>query len=621
MSIERHRSTADAAVRARPVPGREAGFGRRAGRVVSALALGTAALLCFAPHAVAGNTAATAGVAQADGGRTLHALSREDLRHYRAAFAAQDQGDFAVADREIAQLTDFSLVGHLMRERYLDTERYRASKRELANWLAAYDDLPGRDEIEMLAALGNPTGAGDGRGLFVSPAAAATTSAFAVMAAPLDAMPLEPRGRPNAYRGSRSVSPRIAAALQANKPDKAISLLEEPRVGGRLDAVEREWARDEIARHLYRLGDDQAAYEMASGVADRSRAEIPMADWTAGLAAWRLGETAQAGIHFAALAESENVSAWVVSAAAFWAARADLVAGRPERVLEHLTIAADYPNTFYGLMATRLLGRDIAATPQLDQIDARSLNALAFDPAVQRAAGLAAVGEMDLASAELGMLRNSMSPTETSGIDALAVRLGLVDPVGRGGRYPVPPWRPSQGLRIDRALLFAFAKQESGFNTRARSPVGAIGLMQLMPSTARIVADRRGIDLGRKLEHLTDPGTNLSLGQAYIEMLMANEGVGSNLFLVAAAYNAGPGAAIAWQKTVKYNGDPLLFIESIPAGETRLFIERILANFWIYQARLGQTLETLDAAAAGSWPIYVPQDREAIRVSEKRNAR
>ncbi|MDD3445462.1 MAG: lytic transglycosylase domain-containing protein [Zavarzinia sp.] len=550
-------------------------------------------------------------------GRPLHSLSTADLRLYRAAFEAQQRGDFAEADRLVAQLGDLMLVGHLLRERYLDTARYRADKRELNRWLAAYDDLPGREEIEALATLGHPTGAGDGLGPLVRPAEAA--SAFAMMDSPLDAMPLEPKGRPQAY-ARRATSPRIAAALRADRPDQAVQLLEEPRVGGRLSPVDQEYARAEIARHYYRMGDDRAAYELAAGVADRSRAEIPMADWTAGLAAWRLGEPARAGIHFSALAEAQNVSAWVVSAAAFWAARTDLVAGRPERVLDHLTQAAEYSNTFYGLMATRLLGRDIAATPDLDQIDTRNLAALSFDPAVQRAAALAAIGQPDLASAELGMLRNSMAPTETSGIDALAVRLGLVDAVSHGGRYPIPSWRPSEGLRIDRALLFAFAKQESGFNTHARSPVGAIGLMQLMPTTARIVADRRGIDLGRKMQNLTDPGTNLSLGQAYIEMLMSNSGIGSNLFLVAAAYNAGPGAAIRWQESVQYNGDPLLFIESIPAGETRLFIERILANFWIYQARLGQTLETLDAAAAGAWPIYVPQDRDAIRVSTKNNA-
>jgi soluble lytic murein transglycosylase-like protein len=594
-------------------------FGRVAGVALIA-ALGVAGAVCpptvaRADESPAVDTAPAAPTAAAP----LHPLSAEDLAHYRAAFAAQRQGDFAEADRQIAALSDLMLVGHLLRERYLDQARYRAEQSELADWLGAYGDLPGLEDIEALAAAGNPSGAGDD-GTARPYLRNANVRALGLFEAPLDIMPAEPRGRAGQAR-TRAVVPRIAAALRADRPDQAAQLLDEPKVGGRLDPDELEIARGDIAYHYYRMGDDQSAYDMASAVADRSRAIVPMADWTAGLAAWRLGDPARAGIHFAALAEADNVSVWIVSAAAFWAARADLVSGRPERVLDHLTLAASYPNTFYGLMATRLLGRDITATPELGEIDSRTLSALATDIAVQRAAALAAIGQVDLASAELGLVRARLSPTETSGVDALSARLGLVDPEAHGsGRYPVPAWRPSEGLRVDRALLFAFAKQESGFNTHARSPVGAMGLMQLMPGTARIVANRRGIDLGAKMSGLTDPGINLSLGQAYLEMLMEDGSIGNNLFLVAAAYNAGPGNAQKWQDEVKFNGDPLLFIESIPAGETRLFIERILANFWIYQARLGQTLETLDAAASGAWPIYVPQDREAIRTSLRRYA-
>lgn len=600
---------------------RKGGHWHRAGALLSALVL-SASLSPARAAETAAPSASSAEFSPAAGLKPLYTLSAADMKRYRAAFEAQKRGDFAEADLQIAALDDLMLVGHLLRSRYLDTSRYRASQRELAEWLAAYDDLPGYEDIEALAAARAPSGAGDSFSLFrqtEAPDAEAEVSTVSL----LDTLPLEPRDRSGASResGLSGVPGIVTAALRAGKPDKALALLDDPGTSARLAPVAQEIARAEIAFHYYRLGDDETAYALATAVADRSRAEVPAADWTAGLAAWRLGQPERAGIHFAALAEADDISAWMVSAAAFWAARADLVTGRSERVIDHLTIAAGYPNTFYGLLATRLLGRDIAATPDLGQIETRALSTLAFEPGVQRAAALAALGEQDLASAELGLIRARLSPTETSAIDALALRLGLVDPQSHGsGRYPVPGWRPSEGLRVDRALLFAFAKQESGFDMHARSPVGAVGLMQLMPGTAQIVADRRGIDLGRKQQNLTDPGVNLSLGQAYLEMLMSNGDIGNNLFLVAAAYNAGPGAAIKWMQGVKHNGDPLLFIESIPAAETRLFIERILANFWIYQARLGQTLETLDAAASGGWPIYVPQDREAIRIGSRRNA-
>ena len=75
------------------------------------------------------------------------------------------------------------------------------------------------------------------------------------------------------------------------------------------------------------------------------------------------------------------------------------------------------------------------------------------------------------------------------------------------------------------------------------------------------------------------------------------------------AYNAGPGNLGKWQRKMRHGGDPLLFIESLPSRETRDFIEKVVANLWIYRARLGQPRPTLDAIAAGDWPAYTPLDR------------
>ena len=77
-----------------------------------------------------------------------------------------------------------------------------------------------------------------------------------------------------------------------------------------------------------------------------------------------------------------------------------------------------------------------------------------------------------------------------------------------------------------------------------------------------------------------------------------------NLFMLAVAYNGGPGNLRKWVRELTSNTDPLFFIESIPAGETRDFIEGVLTNLWIYRHRLGQDTPSLDAAAAGKWPVY-----------------
>ena len=81
--------------------------------------------------------------------------------------------------------------------------------------------------------------------------------------------------------------------------------------------------------------------------------------------------------------------------------------------------------------------------------------------------------------------------------------------------------------------------------------------------------------------------------------------------MVTTAYNGGPGNLNRWRRETNFKGDPLLFIESIPAAETRGYIERVLTNFWMYRERLGQPTPSLTKAAEGQWPVYQPQEVHA----------
>ena len=97
--------------------------------------------------------------------------------------------------------------------------------------------------------------------------------------------------------------------------------------------------------------------------------------------------------------------------------------------------------------------------------------------------------------------------------------------------------------------------------------------------------------------------------QKYLRYLIAHDAVQGDMFLVAIAYNGGPGNLAKWQRKVsKVSVDPLMFIESIPARETRQFVERVLANLWVYRERLNQPAPSLDAIAAGERPIYKSVD-------------
>jgi soluble lytic murein transglycosylase len=351
------------------------------------------------------------------------------------------------------------------------------------------------------------------------------------------------------------------------------------------------------------------------------------ARWEAGLAAWRLGRYGEASSHFQEVARAAGQSSWAVAAAAFWAGRAELKRRHPERFTHWLDIAAEHPRTFYGLLARRTLGIDSTDDVDDPPFTAADAELLRATPAGRRALALLQVGERARAEAELRTLAPRGTPALVEALAALADRanmpalsLQLAGRVaGADGRtydpalYPVPRWTPVGGFSVDRALLFALMRQESQFLPEVESAAGAVGLMQLMPATAHAMARRTGVTLARHDKRrtrnaLAEPEVNLALAQEYITLLLDDDRIRGNLVLFAAAYNCGPAAALRWWSSRELRQDPLLFIESIPSQETRMFTERVLANYWIYRQRLGQPSPDLDALAAGEWPTYTALD-------------
>ena len=244
-------------------------------------------------------------------------------------------------------------------------------------------------------------------------------------------------------------------------------------------------------------------------------------------------------------------------------------------------------------------------------------------PRLRRALALIQLNQWVRAEAEMRFvaLRESKQNTRIllniairGKLPRLSYRLGhtFIDEDGKpfdSALYPLPAWKPANGFFLDNALIFALMRQESRFRSRARSRMGATGLMQLMPRTARDIAGHKMWN-GRR-SSLSDPVLNITLGQRYLRRLIRNDFIGKNLFYLIAAYNSGPGNLSRWQKEIDYQSDPLLFIESIPARETRTFVERVLANYWIYREHLEQKKPSLKALASGKWPAYIALDQSA----------
>lgn len=556
-------------------------------------------------------------------GNLLTVLSDNDAETYRSIFDLQEAGEFQAAERLTAGLSDRLLMGHVLYQRYMHPRAYRSSYKELKDWLDDYADHPDADRVYRLAAKRRPANWLWPR----QPTAPAVPGALASSDWRDDDAVASNEVRRRYGRNLNYARSRIRRWLRMGAPTRALDYLRTPSVARHFDDFSEDEALADIGQSYFQFGKDEEVLETAGRAAARSGQYIPEAHWWAGLAAWRLGRKDVAAEQFEALAMSSIGDEWLASAGAYWAARAFLVTRRPEKVVPMLDIAADHPLTFYGVLAREALAVDHSidwSVPSASQDSARELLRI---PAARRSLALLEIGEERLALAEFRrigrrlparLLQTLMVYADENQFAALAYQVGdsmhKRDGHWQGAAlYPVPGWTPSDGFQVDRALIYGLMRQESNFKTNAKSHAGARGLMQLMPGTAGFISGRRF--RGWRREKLYDPELNVTLGQKYIRYLLESPGIDGNLFYAVAAYNGGPGNLRKWLRTIDHHGDPLLFIESIPRRETRVYVERVLANFWLYRDRLDQPRPSLADVVAGDWPVYSALDPLNQRVA------
>jgi len=471
------------------------------------------------------------------------ALSDTDARAYAAAFQAVDQGDFVGAQLEAATIEDRSLDGYLSFRALMHPSAHKASFDELSGWLSKFRDLPLADRVFSLAAKRQP---------------------------------------------------KEAVALPM--PEVAL-----------VDTTRSEITRP--AREAFYSGDARTAFQLAVNVGER---------WIAGLAAWRLQDYSQAHDYFAQVARDEESDPWMRAAGAYWAARSAVALGDTATANAFLRLAAQAPQTFYGMIAERQV--QAGANAQTGQFIPASFRApeppkvdlLQRDVRAHRAAALAQIGRVDEARQELRAgLALARNGDDRKAWTAMLTNLGPASSGGLQkpqylslGEYQTPPLEPKDGFTVDKALVYAIVRQESAFNPMAVSPVGAMGLMQLMPASAALAT---GDNTYRKRPKvLFNAATNLRAGQDYLSYLM-DRGVGGDILQVVAAYNAGPGAVLKTTAMVGQD-DPLLTIECLPALETRNYVEKVMAAYWTYKRMFGEETRTLDALAGGARHIDVRLD-------------
>ena len=555
-----------------------------------------ALLLAAAAIALAAMPAAAA-IAPREG--VPAALNQSQREAYRAALDAIRANDWAGAAAKLDAAGDGPLTDALRAELYVAKG---SPKVELEPLLALIGRAPDMPRAEQLARMAQTRGA--------------TTLPPLPPAYELVWQGSQPqRGKVRSVirdAPAQQLDAQVQPLIVANRPVEAEAAFR-ARQAELSPEVQTEF-RQRLAWSYYIVGDDDAAWRLAEEGRLGTGEWAVQSTWVSALAAWRTNRCREAADAFNAVA-TRTTDADLSAAAHYWAARAETMCVKPERVEPHLRSAAAHKESFYGLLAAAALGIRTANWEGLHDYRDAEWRGIERKPNVRAAIAFAELGEDELADLFLRHETRIGGPAEHSALLHLAADLNLPATqfwlahnapkgasVNVAARYPRPDWRPTRGFRVEGALLFAHALQESRWQRKAVSPAGARGLLQVRPGTAGDIARGRGEAFDKA--ELADPTANLEFGQTYIETLRDSGATGGLLPKVIAAFNAGPVPVAEWNARRFDKGDPLLYIESIPYWETRGYVPSVLRNYWIYEQEAGRNGGSREALVQGLWPRF-----------------
>ena len=533
-------------------------------------------------------------------------LASADAARLQGVFALQAAKDWAAAEQEAALLADRRLEGHVFADRWLNPAAPKPDQEALRDWLARFADHPDAQAIHALLRRTAPRGAS-------LPNAPVQES----LAEDAGIIPEEREAPEQGFQRNPTLDRTLRDLVRDGNLESALRQMEATR--GMTPPYAAALKAD-FALILFRRGEDDRAFDLAAE-ATRSRAEPSgRAAFAAGLAAWGLGHFDVALPYLEVAARAPGASAANRAAAAYWASRAAIRARHPGMHVPWLLQAAQEPRTFYGLMARRALGLTPGFAWHAEAGGEEGMAALMETAGGWRALALLQIGQTARAEAELRalwplargnlpLLRAMLALASQAGLTHLSAQLAELAQIADGrprdlARFPLPRLNPAQGFRVEPALLYALARQESNFDSAAVSRAGARGILQVMPTTAAYLANDPSF-VGDGAQRLHNTGLSLELGQRYLHYLARSEAVGGDLIRLLAAYNAGPGNLAKWLPAVRHRDDALLFIEAIPFDETRAHVQRVLAYSWIYASRLGLPAPSLDQLVQGEFPRFM----------------
>lgn len=404
---------------------------------------------------------------------------------------------------------------------------------------------------------------------------------------------------------------RASNLRRRGREGEAYALLGAPRYPVTSEGADRIWnERYRLTLSAIKAGNWRSAYQAAANTGLTEGADAAEAEFYAGwIALSKLNDPVAAGRHFAAI-EKIGASPITRGRAFYWMGRAAEARGDKAAAETYYQEGAQYGTSFYGQLAAEKLGLPLVL-PKDPVPTAADRARFEGQAPVQAMRLLADQGHKDLFRVFAAHLDDTV-PTEVDAVQlvdlirgygeqdtsmrairAVAMRnLVLID---RGYPYRTPP--AVQGAP-EPALVLGITRQESGFDPGVRSHADARGMMQLLPSTAKLVARKIGVSYS--LPMLYEPDYNMRLGSSYLGDQV--DRFSGSYIMAAAAYNAGPGRPPQWVAMCgdprTDSTDPLDFIECIPFSETRNYVMRVMENMVVYRAKLN----------GGSAPITLSSD-------------
>ena len=536
-------------------------------------------------------------------------LSEDNAAIYAQIFMLQDKEKIDSAQKLEKKLTDKFLMNEVLYQRYT-SKTYRTRGAELQSWMNKYYDMPGADKLVKMAKIKKASVRDaalpriiNGKGYIESAQSEKWTE---------KEYSDKITKKINEFRKAiRSGSTKTARRVLEDNVFKAkVSKSDYGRLAGRLAFIYYTNGEYELAKKWGLISSD-------------AKSEYGL--WSMGLLCFKEEKYVEAEKYFSQILELTQINNARKTEAAFWAGRAAERNDDNSGAKKYWKIAATHPMSFYGALASTMLGHE----PEYEFFDQdcsdEDIVILREDKYGKKALALIQAGRKERAEQYLKYMVTSQASDKTlHAVNAVSsmYRLPSVsilvsgvmrdrgvseinDDIIYSAQYPLPNWEPMGGWSIDRALLLAITKQESGFKPTAKSWAGANGLMQLMPNTAKRVAHKNSLKMSDI--NMANPEHNMFLGQQYIVDLLQHQMVQNNIIKMLVAYNAGMGNLVKFEKRFS-TSDPLLYIESFPAYETRHYIKRVMSNLWLYRARLNQPLTALGELADGKWPYYNSED-------------